>query len=98
MPTRLENKGICSTCIYLKSCALRPACDQAIFHCEEFECNEVGPRVNAPHIVASNPALAAAEKPEQDRKHLGLCINCDHRDTCTFTRPEGGVWRCNEYS
>jgi hypothetical protein len=30
-------------------------------------------------------------------KYMGLCMNCLHRDTCTFPRPEGGVWRCNEY-
>lgn len=29
--------------------------------------------------------------------HRGLCINCDVRDTCTFPKPEGGVWFCEEY-
>jgi hypothetical protein len=27
----------------------------------------------------------------------GLCINCDVRNTCTFPKPEGGVWFCEEY-
>jgi hypothetical protein len=29
--------------------------------------------------------------------HRGLCINCDVRETCTFPKPEGGVWFCEEY-
>jgi len=27
----------------------------------------------------------------------GLCVNCKHEATCTFARPEGGVWHCEEY-
>jgi len=29
---------------------------------------------------------------------LGLCKNCEKRKTCTIPKPEGGVWRCEEYS
>jgi hypothetical protein len=97
MPSKTENRGICSTCIYAKSCALRHGCNQAIFHCEEFECNEANPRAHAPPMNVSSPVLAVAANPGHEVKHLGLCVNCEHRDTCTFTKPEGGVWRCNEY-
>ena len=27
----------------------------------------------------------------------GLCVNCDHRFTCTLPKPESGVWYCEEY-
>lgn len=27
----------------------------------------------------------------------GLCFNCDHRDYCTYPKPVGGVWSCDEY-
>ncbi|HTS66225.1 MAG TPA: hypothetical protein VMS37_25420 [Verrucomicrobiae bacterium] len=30
-------------------------------------------------------------------KFLGLCSNCDNRETCVYPKPEGGVWRCEEY-
>jgi hypothetical protein len=35
----------------------------------------------------------------QDKKPVlkGLCINCEHRFTCTLPRPETGVWYCEEY-
>ena len=27
----------------------------------------------------------------------GLCASCDLRDVCTYPRPLGGVWNCDEY-
>jgi hypothetical protein len=27
----------------------------------------------------------------------GLCRNCARLDDCTYPKPEGGVWHCNEY-
>jgi hypothetical protein len=27
----------------------------------------------------------------------GLCVNCELRDECMFTKPEEGVWHCEEY-
>lgn len=27
----------------------------------------------------------------------GLCASCIHAATCTFPRPTGGVWSCEEY-
>jgi hypothetical protein len=35
---------------------------------------------------------------EQDSsKYKGLCKNCKKRDNCKLPRPEGGVWRCEDY-
>lgn len=28
----------------------------------------------------------------------GLCVNCNHRRYCTYPRPPGGVWSCDEYA
>jgi hypothetical protein len=27
----------------------------------------------------------------------GLCVNCDKLHSCTYTKPEGGVWFCEEH-
>jgi hypothetical protein len=42
----------------------------------------------------SSELLAVIDRPSI---HRGLCINCDVRGTCTFPKPEGGVWFCEEY-
>jgi len=28
---------------------------------------------------------------------LGLCVNCEDRETCVYPKPDGGVWHCEEY-
>jgi len=43
-------------------------------------------RQSAAPVAASEPTVR------------GLCVNCDHRDVCTLRKPEGGVWRCEEYA
>jgi hypothetical protein len=30
-------------------------------------------------------------------KYTGLCSTCENSETCTFQKPEGGVWHCEEY-
>jgi hypothetical protein len=33
----------------------------------------------------------------EEVKFKGLCLNCENRKTCIFSKPEEGVWRCEEY-
>jgi glutamate dehydrogenase (NAD(P)+) len=41
---------------------------------------------------------AKAETVQEDLEiYKGLCANCGKDETCTISRPEGGVWRCEEY-
>lgn len=34
----------------------------------------------------------------EKKNNEGLCLNCVKRDWCRLPKPEGGVWRCEEYS
>jgi hypothetical protein len=50
----------------------------------------------------TDPPASAEPRPssnngDRSTKFLGLCSNCDNRETCTYPKPEGGVWRCEEY-
>ena len=38
------------------------------------------------------------EAPEDEDAYKGLCINCDHRETCSYRVPGRPVWHCEEYS
>ena len=31
-------------------------------------------------------------------QEAGLCATCDNRNTCTFPKPPGGVWHCEEFA
>jgi len=92
--SRAEERGskrvLCPTCIHVDHCVLYSSGEKPAWFCEEFVAAGAPPRQARPE-----PAEAIPEPGE--RKHMGLCVNCDDRDTCTFPRPEGGVWRCNEY-
>jgi hypothetical protein len=59
-----------------------------------FECSEYEPGRGNP-VREGNPSASAANPGRE--KVLGLCADCAARETCTFPRPEGGVWHCEEY-
>jgi DNA-binding NtrC family response regulator len=53
-------------------------------------------------LYGADPQVSAVPRPSSDNgehstKFLGLCSNCDNRETCAYPKPEGGVWRCEEY-
>lgn len=50
-------------------------------------------------IVDQNAATVSlkVEQPTNTTSAKGLCATCELCETCTFPRPESGVWRCEEY-
>jgi len=79
----------------------RKGSPDCVHFCEEYEQAEASQNVGrvratglmndpAGHI-GNNPGNPAGEPV------LGLCRNCIHRETCSFPRPESGVWHCEEY-
>jgi len=34
---------------------------------------------------------------EKSTEPKGLCRNCKKKETCKLPKPEGGVWRCEDY-
>jgi hypothetical protein len=80
--------GLCGNCVHLETCTYPKAISDTWF-CEEYECE-------------SAEALALPEAPlvvlngDIDER-LGLCTNCELRESCTFPKPAGGVWFCGEY-
>ena len=86
--------GICATCRHAQSCAHRVTAGVTIQQCEEFDGYAPPPKRDAgektPRPEAPSPSPKGAGQ-------MGLCVNCEYRDTCVLPRPEGGVWHCNEY-
>ncbi|MBW2263225.1 MAG: hypothetical protein JRG91_14745 [Deltaproteobacteria bacterium] len=88
-----NNRVLCPTCMHVDGCVLFSSGERPAWHCEEFASTGAPDRATAGPSTGATPMSAAAAQ----QKHLGLCVNCEDRETCTFPRPEGGVWRCNEY-
>jgi len=83
--------GICSTCNSMELCTSRRTWIGPVHHCEEFDdC------VDSPSRPA-RLAIVTTNEPETDGGLFGICVNCAHRETCTFPKVEGGIWHCEEY-
>ncbi len=108
MSEAIASCGLCSTCSHAPSCTYQRDPKRPVVDCEEFE-TEVGEPVKLSglrHAEADSAAQAgrdvvssgASPGDEDDfARYKGLCGNCEDRRGCTFPKPEGGVWHCEEY-
>jgi hypothetical protein len=95
MKPRVANKfrGLCSTCAQAKNCRFPRAAGAHIYHCDEWKGT-----VETPRKKAARPRRGGEVRGERTgAKLIGLCRDCGKLKACTFTRPEGGVWHCEEY-
>ena len=88
------NQGLCATCHEAAHCAYARNATGPILFCEMFDEGRPEEQVEA-DTPRAETQTAGEKRPAGRLK--GLCINCDHRETCTFPKPEGGVWHCQEY-
>jgi|GEM_PF-1098973 len=50
---------------------------------------------NSSPMKGSRAGFSAEE--QDSGKYKGLCKNCKKQKTCKLPKPEGGVWRCEDY-
>lgn len=86
--------GLCVTCNNAGTCVHRKRRGADAIYCETFD--DYVPRngngaKEAAHVVVMTKIAAASA----DTK--GLCLNCIHRDACKLSKPDTGVWHCEEY-
>ncbi|MCK4679077.1 MAG: hypothetical protein KAT48_13160 [Bacteroidales bacterium] len=87
------NRGLCSTCNNLPTCIFyQRNGSRIVWYCELFD-------DYVPVQELQKPEKKVESKTEEKSKGKlkGLCVNCEDRDTCTFPKPEGGIWHCEEY-
>jgi len=92
--------GLCATCERAAHCIYLRSSTRAIHECEEFALpEEAGPALAADRCQTRPAALPLpAAQGSATTPLLGLCVNCNQLAQCTYPRPEGGVWSCEEYS
>ena len=103
----IKHRGLCSTCKNASFCAFPRDTDKPVFYCEEFEIGPASagyiylPEGSAPTRTTRKERPQATESYVTEGKDstnfIGLCSDCDNRQTCVFPKPEGGVWHCEEY-
>ena len=87
--------GLCSTCNSIDTCTGRATWVGPVHHCEEFDDAET--QQKKPNLKAVPPQAAEVDESAAAGARQGLCVNCEHRDSCSFPVVEGGVWHCEEY-
>ena len=95
--------GLCSTCKYCSGCSFRMSAKTPVWQCNEFEtAPSPGIEITDEYIAkltrsAEDVLSRDSNRVDEDSKFVGLCKNCDNRGHCTYTRPNVGVWHCEEY-
>jgi len=84
----VEHNDLCSTCSATPECINRTP-GMPVHYCEEYDEH---PPVASPR--SPQPAQPVADPPDVQ----GLCINCEHRHTCTTAATQGGIWHCEEFA
>ncbi len=86
-------QGICAACQNGPECTLIKPDAPAPMHCGQFQ--------EYPPFHNFTPQDIIAPRPHKTTGHqdtlLGICAHCADRELCTFPRPQGGVWTCDEY-
>jgi hypothetical protein len=91
-------RGLCSTCKNAPMCMYRRGSKQPVLQCEEFEgYAPLSVRTTGRNISPASLENGSSIQGKDSGKYKGLCRNCENRETCTYPKPEGGVWHCNEY-
>ena len=94
-----EYFGLCSSCKTASDCTYIRELRRPVLQCEEFEGYE--PRIVKTTVenilLKTNSKFGSSDEGRDLSKYPGLCSNCEDRETCNFLKPEGGVWRCEEY-
>jgi len=81
-------KGLCMNCDHRETCTFTKPKD-GVLSCEEYECTTKKSK--------ERPPPQPKPQAKTEKKFKGLCVNCNHRETCTFTKPKDGVLSCEEY-
>lgn len=82
--------GVCAACKYDPDCIYEALSRGVILQCEQFE-------MELPRPAVPTASLQARDAMDTNG-YKGLCSNCENRKTCIYPKPEGGVWRCEEYA
>ena len=95
-----EHSGLCMTCVHASTCAFLRREDQPVLSCEEFDDRVEGSveTTGAADPQVIEPQAQVTDVTEEPPGPTGLCATCDNRETCTYPKPEGGIWHCEEFA
>jgi hypothetical protein len=95
MPDEIRYFGLCMSCKNASSCTFPRDPTRPAFYCEEFE---VATTASTMSFGEDRGLVTGSDASDEDSEEfIGLCSDCEVRRDCTFPKPEGGIWCCEEY-
>ncbi len=82
--------GLCRDCRLAPTCTFPRDPERPVRSCEEFEPLQLRRTTPLPWHQGS------AEGPHTETARIGLCRECARQSACTYPKPPGGVWHCDE--
>ena len=93
-----EYPSLCTTCGSRDTCTYPKSPGRPVLQCEEFSgVAASSPRALYEEVFDPAPVVLPRGRYPRSEEALGLCSNCENRAGCTFPKPQGGVWHCEEY-
>jgi len=92
--------SLCINCNYGSDCGFRVLSAVPVLFCTEHALMpESVTRIEAKGKGQRSQPAAEKQRPgDMDiPEMMGLCRNCEKRHSCTFEKPAGGIWHCEEY-
>ncbi len=101
LSNKKQVQGLCLSCANAPECTYAKDPDRPVLQCEEcdpgtFHTLTVSADPFPSGVTPSSPTAPLPEGQAPDR-YRGLCSLCEECATCTYPKPEGGVWHCEEY-
>lgn len=83
--------GLCATCEHAPYCTHPRASGAPVLECDDASVLSITIAPVTGIDVVSGPARPFRASAR------GLCATCVRLGDCTYPRPEGGVWHCDEF-
>jgi hypothetical protein len=93
LQSKREPIGLCSCCKSFQTCTFPRDPGRPTLQCEEFD----GIIPSHLKMVSRGKTVDAFSAKNEFNSYRGLCGLCESRKNCTYPKPEGGVWHCEEY-
>lgn len=93
-------RGICTICKNAITCVFTRDPNRPLLHCDEHELADPLPDTTREEMISSYADILEqiCGTAKRSEPPMGLCKLCENREDCTFPKPEGGVWHCEEYT
>ena len=87
-------KSICLNCNERNSCMYRND-NEIVYHCEDYSDTSL----NLVDDIFKNYSAKKQKAPKRKVKYIGsgLCVNCDHNQTCINNSGDRTVYFCEDY-